>query len=731
MRSQHLPFKISAFAIFLILIFSVKIVFAQSGWVFQNPVNFTNYSDYAVIDTLNCYISGDRQTILKTTDAGTSWQLKNLGINNNEQYNNKIKLNFININEGFAYNGALFHTSTGGETWNLVSNQALNIFSFVSPIVGYSVFTGETTKLKKTTNGGVNWFDVLSSSANISELKFLNDSTGIILTDSARTTLFKTTNSGQTFVPVLNEGYYFLLSLTFINNTTGYIYKGFTIHKTTDQGSSWFVTLQSSYRIDNIFAFGKIVNYTFTYNTGNNTYLGSITSTNSGMNWGPFCYTPLNTKLFFVNNISYQIGNNGLIYKSNDYWGSYSNVSSNFNIFENLIKVQMFYSNKVYTFSGNDKIMYSDNGGINWNKITVGTNQYQLVDGNFINSSTGYAASANNIILKTTDSGMNWLEISAFTELSPHIYNLKFLNENTGYAYISYTSTPGTGYAYKKTTNGGLTWTNLLTGYSFFFGSSGSSTTYNNSEFLATGNLGYSIKEVYTYNRPNDSYSHSVMLSNNGGTSWNSTYISATNWVKSISFINDSTGYFSSSIGIHKTTNQGTNWNLISPFYATKLKFLNDTLGYASNDSNLYYTTNGGLNWTLTLRQVALNDFTFNEFQSGYAVGNGGLICKIGSGLIQITNISSNIPGEYKLSQNYPNPFNPSTKINFDLKNTAFAMLRIYDMTGREVRTLVNEKLSAGSYSYDFKASELPSGVYFYQLQAEGFIETKKMILLK
>jgi len=89
------------------------------------------------------------------------------------------------------------------------------------------------------------------------------------------------------------------------------------------------------------------------------------------------------------------------------------------------------------------------------------------------------------------------------------------------------------------------------------------------------------------------------------------------------------------------------------------------------------------------------------------------------------------IPERYTLSQNYPNPFNPTTKINFDLKSSAFAMLRVYDITGREVRILVNEKLSAGSYSYDFNASELPSGVYFYQLQAEGFMETKKMILLK
>ncbi|MBN8569945.1 MAG: T9SS type A sorting domain-containing protein [Ignavibacteria bacterium] len=115
----------------------------------------------------------------------------------------------------------------------------------------------------------------------------------------------------------------------------------------------------------------------------------------------------------------------------------------------------------------------------------------------------------------------------------------------------------------------------------------------------------------------------------------------------------------------------------------------------------------------------------------GYLIGSDKVYKTVIGGGLGVAFNSSLIPIEISLLQNYPNPFNPTTKINFDLKSSAFAMLRVYDITGREVRTLVNEKLSAGSYSYDFNASELPSGVYFYQLQTDGFIETKKMILLK
>jgi hypothetical protein len=89
------------------------------------------------------------------------------------------------------------------------------------------------------------------------------------------------------------------------------------------------------------------------------------------------------------------------------------------------------------------------------------------------------------------------------------------------------------------------------------------------------------------------------------------------------------------------------------------------------------------------------------------------------------------IPKRFTLAQNYPNPFNPSTTIQFQIPNSSFVNLKVFDILGREVATLVNEEKPAGSYEVEFEASNLPSGVYLYKLQAGNITETKKMILLR
>jgi len=99
--------------------------------------------------------------------------------------------------------------------------------------------------------------------------------------------------------------------------------------------------------------------------------------------------------------------------------------------------------------------------------------------------------------------------------------------------------------------------------------------------------------------------------------------------------------------------------------------------------------------------------------------------------VIGIVNINNITPDNFELSQNYPNPFNPETKIRFAIKTAAYTELKIFDITGREVKTLVNENLKTGEYEVTFKASNLPSGAYFYRLRAADFSETKKMIIIK
>lgn len=106
--------------------------------------------------------------------------------------------------------------------------------------------------------------------------------------------------------------------------------------------------------------------------------------------------------------------------------------------------------------------------------------------------------------------------------------------------------------------------------------------------------------------------------------------------------------------------------------------------------------------------------------------------------LVQVNAIATSIqqqsgqaPESYSLSQNYPNPFNPSTSINFDIVEKGFVSLKVYDMIGREVADLISKELDAGSYSFNFDAGKLNSGIYFYKLQTGNFVETKKMMLIK
>jgi len=99
--------------------------------------------------------------------------------------------------------------------------------------------------------------------------------------------------------------------------------------------------------------------------------------------------------------------------------------------------------------------------------------------------------------------------------------------------------------------------------------------------------------------------------------------------------------------------------------------------------------------------------------------------------LLSVVNYNSEIPDSYSLSQNYPNPFNPATKINFALPSSGFTSLKIYDISGKEISNLLNSNIQAGTYEVLFDASNFSSGAYFYKLESNGYIETKKMFLIK
>jgi hypothetical protein len=124
---------------------------------------------------------------------------------------------------------------------------------------------------------------------------------------------------------------------------------------------------------------------------------------------------------------------------------------------------------------------------------------------------------------------------------------------------------------------------------------------------------------------------------------------------------------------------------------------------------------------------------------TGTSVGQQGVILRTVSGGIGIQQISSEVPGKFKLLQNYPNPFNPSTTIRFLINSAGKVKLAVYDISGKEVSLIVNEVLHSGIYEAKWEAGKLTSGIYFYRLSSESlnagsakvYTETRKMVLLK
>jgi hypothetical protein len=143
-----------------------------------------------------------------------------------------------------------------------------------------------------------------------------------------------------------------------------------------------------------------------------------------------------------------------------------------------------------------------------------------------------------------------------------------------------------------------------------------------------------------------------------------------------------------------------------------------------------YNTIDGGNSW---IHLTSLNDITMNcIFFLNPNTGWGNSLASVYKydGGTDVNEISS-FPHQHSLSQNYPNPFNPTTIIRYQIPELSFVTIKVYDVLGNKIITLVNEEKPIGNYEVEFDAINLPSGIYFYRLQAGSFIETKKMVLIK
>lgn len=217
--------------------------------------------------------------------------------------------------------------------------------------------------------------------------------------------------------------------------------------------------------------------------------------------------------------------------------------------------------------------------------------------------------------------------------------------------------------------------------------------------------------------------------------------------VSDIFFLNNQKGWAICYGGsLQRTTDGGATWSAggsISNYFAQRIVMLdsvkgwmcayNSATGGSDGKGYIYRTTNSGDTWVQEWEGSIIKSDLFDLKAQGtsalWSVGNHNTILKYELPIGIIPN--SNIVSDYLLQQNYPNPFNPVTKIRFDIPESRFSVLKVFNIIGEEVTTLVNEKLNIGSYEVIFNGSNLPSGVYFYRLTSGDFTQERKMVLVK
>ena len=195
---------------------------------------------------------------------------------------------------------------------------------------------------------------------------------------------------------------------------------------------------------------------------------------------------------------------------------------------------------------------------------------------------------------------------------------------------------------------------------------------------------------------------------------------------------------------VYRSTNAGLNWVNISgnlpdvPHQCVVIDPQYPQNIYVGNDLGVYVTTNGGINWYEYrdgMPYALVFDLTIvypNRHIRATTHGNGIYERSLIQNPVGIIAQNNEIPIEFSLNQNYPNPFNPSTNIKFAVPKESNVILKVFDIAGREVLTLLNEKINAGTYSLKWDASVYSSGVYFYRMATDaGYSETRKMILVK
>ncbi|HUI29672.1 MAG TPA: T9SS type A sorting domain-containing protein [Candidatus Acidoferrales bacterium] len=681
----------------------------------------------------------------------------------------------------------VFLSTNDGLTWT-AENSGLptNFDSGILAVSGDTLFVSEYTDIFRSSNSGSSWNAInFSFTTGASSIAFSGKN--IFVGTWGGGGIYRSTDNGENWAPI-NNGIVIdttapqqsvnVLTICGANLYAGTSWGG--VYKSTDNGDTWTATGLTKANVLTMIAApnGSIYAITdFTNLDGIHVGGNILLSTDAGATWteidsglgsnyamslAAVRTTPGGMDLFVGT------GSRG-VFLSTDNGGSWiqsglpntwiTALAASSDVTGGTKLIAGDFSGAIMGGSG-DVFLTTDNGR-NWRTSTVNTPVSALtMSPNGVGGADLYADAAM-LFLHSSDNGTSWTATGfpkmAFT---PPLAIFPSSDGSGGAAIFvgidSVFHSTDNGTSWRATADSGL---NILTGSSIsslaacgtslFAGLSGNggiflSTNYGGSWSPVPGLPRCDVASFVSCSGNQFVATDSgVYLSTDSGNNWLAVNSGLKNLdVNALAVIGGNIFAGTNGNGVFRSTNDGANW------IAAGLKTL-DVCAFAAVDSSLfagtstggvYLSTDMGAHWN-PVNSGLTNSVINALIQNGkniFAGTGSGIWRRPLSEMITSVNERTQLPASFALFQNYPNPFNPSTTIGYDLPSNSFVSLKIYDVLGREVETLVNERQAAGSHSVTFNASNLPSGVYFYRLQVidpvrgtGSYTATKKLLLLK
>lgn len=651
---------------------ALKTTNGGGNWI-QQPMPYPTapYWDISFLDTLFGYVCSSSGIVLKTTNGGGNWIIQVAGDTRSLWTICAIDTHRAS---GGGFAGKLVYTTDGGSSWLSATGASVNAnkIKFINNNKGFLASDGG---LYKSINGGVSWsrindLNLGSSVPKVTNISFPTVTKGLV--SGGKMLLAKSTNEGENWKRTIVNGD--LLNVYFKNGQEGFINSSNLIYKTNDGGYTLDTLLTFPY---NQILYMDAMNY-FDSLTG---FIGAsrpkiYKTIDSGENW-------------YLTNIAGLTDTIGAI-------------------------IKFFSQTQLISWAIKSKqIMKTTDGGENWfvQLNLPGAGYFSSI--HFIDSLYGWASMLSRRPFKTTDGGENWIEQT----------NLNFYQTDDVYFKDTLNGLLLDWNKLYRTIDGGITWTldALVTGFD-----SGRFGYFDSENIFITGN------KVYRTTNAGVIWTEFPELADQG---WR---ITITLYDVNSGFLVGNTGlifkYYDETIPVELINFEGwlnENETLLQWTTATEInnrgfyvqrKELNE-----QEWTNLDFIEGKG-------NSTEINYYSYKDFlaESGVYYYRLKQVDYDGSfEYSDVVEVEWRAFETYLLEQNYPNPFNPTTTISFAIQNKSNVKIIILNAIGEEVAVVFNEEKESGYHTVEFNAASLPSGIYFYQLKAGEFSETRKMILLK